>query len=72
MGLQAPSKVQKLQQTLHAKAKELPDFRFYALYDKLYREDMLTHAYWLVRHNAGKPGVDGEDFAAIETYGVER
>ena len=72
MSLQAPEKVQKLQQTLHAKAKESPDFRFYALYDKLYREDILAHAYQVARHNGGKPGVDGEDFADIESYGVER
>ena len=72
MSLQAPTKLQKLQQTLHAKAKESPDFRFYALYDKIYREDILAHAYRLARHNGGKPGVDGEDFPAIEAYGVER
>jgi group II intron reverse transcriptase/maturase len=72
MSLQAPEKVQKLQQALHAKAKESPDFRFYALYDKLYREDILAHAYRVVRRNGGKPGVDGEDFPDIEAYGVER
>ena len=72
MSLQAPLKVQKLQQTLHAKAKGSPDFRFYALYDKIYREDILGHAYRLTRSNGGKPGVDGEDFADIEAYGDER
>ena len=72
MSLQAPTKLQKLQQTLHAKAKESPEFRFYALYDKIYREDILAHAYRLARHNGGKPGVDGEDFSDIEAYGVER
>ena len=72
MSLQAPLKVQKLQQTLHAKAKGSPDFRFYALYDKMYREDILGHAYRLTRSNGGKPGVDGEDFPDIEAYGDER
>ncbi len=72
MSLQAPIKLQKLQQALHAKAKESPDFRFYALYDKIYREDILAHAYRLVRSNRGKPGVDGEDFPDIEAYGAER
>ena len=72
MGLQAPTKLQKLQQALHAKAKESPDFRFYAVYDKIYREDILAHAYRLARSNGGKPGVDGEDFVQIEAYGVER
>jgi len=72
VSLQAPFKVQKLQQALHAKAKESPEFRFYALYDKIYREDILAQAYRLVRSNRGKPGVDGEDFADIEAYGVER
>lgn len=72
MNLQAPQKVQKLQQTLHAKAKGSPDFRFYVLYDKIYREDILAHAYRLARSNGGKPGVDREDFSDIEAYGVER
>ncbi len=72
MSLQAPEKVQKLQQALHVKAKGSPEFRFYALYDKLYREDILSHAYWCARSNGGQPGVDGEDFADIESYGVER
>ena len=72
MSLQTPEKVQKLQKALYAKAKGSPDFRFYLLYDKLYREDILDHAWRLTRSNGGKPGVDGEDFADIETYGVER
>lgn len=72
MGLRAPEKLQKLQQTLHAKAKESPEFRFYALYDKIYREDVLTHAYRCVRRNGGQPGVDGEEFRDIESYGEQR
>lgn len=65
-------KVQKLQQALHTKAKESPDFRFYVLYDKVYRDDVLAHAYRCARSNGGKPGVDGEGFADIESYGLER
>jgi group II intron reverse transcriptase/maturase len=72
VSLQAPFEVQKLQQALHAKAKETPDFRFYVLYDKIYRQDILTHAYRLARSNGGKPGMDGEDFPDIEAFGIER
>jgi group II intron reverse transcriptase/maturase len=72
MSLQAPAKVQKLQTALHAKAKESPGYRFYALYDKVYREDILAHAYTLCRKNGGAPGVDGEDFGAIEASGLQR
>ncbi len=57
MSLQTPVKIQKLQNALHAKAKGSPDFRFYLLYDKLYREDILDYAWRLTRNN-GKPGVD--------------
>ncbi len=70
--LVTPAKVQKLQRALHAKAKAEPGFRFYALYDKLYREDILSHAYALCRANRGAPGVDDQDFDEIESYGVER
>jgi group II intron reverse transcriptase/maturase len=64
--------VQKLQMALHAKAKAEPGFRFYALYDKISRDDILMHAYAQCRSNKGAPGVDGQDFADIEAYGVER
>jgi group II intron reverse transcriptase/maturase len=57
---------------LHAKAKAEPGFRFYALYDKISRDDILMHAYAQCRSNKGAPGVDGQDFADIEAYGVQR
>ena len=70
--LATPISVQKLQTALHAKAKSEPGFRYYALYDKIYREDLLAHAYAQCRSNKGAPGVDGQDFADVEAYGVER
>jgi group II intron reverse transcriptase/maturase len=72
MNLTTPASVQKLQTALHAKAKEAPGFRFYALYDKVYREDVLAFAYQCCQANGGAAGVDGQSFADIETYGVER
>jgi len=60
-----------LQTALHAKAKAAPRYRFYLLYDKLYREDILAYAYQVCRANRGGPGVDGQRFADIEAYGVE-
>jgi RNA-directed DNA polymerase len=65
-------KVRKLQETLHAKAKESPSYRFYALYDKVWRADVLAIAYARCQANQGAAGVDGQTFADIETYGVER
>jgi group II intron reverse transcriptase/maturase len=56
---------------LHAKAKTETGYRFYALYDKIYREDILAYAYAQCRSNKGAPGVDGQDFADIEAYGLE-
>jgi group II intron reverse transcriptase/maturase len=70
--LATPGSVQKLQTALHAKAKSAPGYRFYALYDKIYREDILAHAYAQCRSNQGAPGVDGQDFEAVEAYGVQR
>lgn len=70
--LSTPLKVQKLQMALHAKAKAEASYRFYALYDKICREDILAHAYACCRANKGASGVDGQSFADIETYGVER
>ena len=64
--LATPKRVQKLQTALHAKAKAEAGYRFYALYDKISREDILAHAYAQCRSNKGAPGVDGQDFADIE------
>jgi RNA-directed DNA polymerase len=70
--LSTPNSVQKLQMALHAKAKAEVGYRFYALYDKISREDILAHAYAQCRSNKGAPGVDGQDFEDIEAYGVQR
>ena len=70
--LSTPNSVQKLQTALHAKAKAEPGYRFYALYDKISREDILAHAYAQCRSNKGAPGVDGQDFEDVEAYGVQR
>ena len=70
--LSTPKSVQKLQMALHAKAKAEAGYRFYALYDKISREDILAHAYAQCRSNKGAPGVDGQTFADVEAYGVER
>jgi RNA-directed DNA polymerase len=72
VSLTTPASVQKLQTALHAKAKESPNFRFYALYDKVYRKDVLAFAYERCKANGGVAGVDGQTFEDIEAYGVER
>src|SRR5438270_12600954 len=72
MSLVPPPKVGKLRETLHAKAKRAPTYRFYALYDKVYRADVLAYAYACCRANDGKPGVDGQTFEDIKAYGLER
>ena len=70
--LSTPKSVRKLRRALHVKAKAEPDFRFYALYDKVYREDILAHAHAQCRANRGAAGVDGQEFADVEAYGLAR
>jgi RNA-directed DNA polymerase len=72
MSLTPPEKVGKLQTALHAKAKASPSYRFYLLYDKLYRWDVLVFAYERCKANKGAAGVDGQTFADIEAYGERR
>ena len=71
MSLATPDNIRTLQRKLYLKAKAEPNFRFYLLYDKIYRADILRHAYALVRANKGAPGVDGVSYAAIEAAGLE-
>jgi RNA-directed DNA polymerase len=71
MSLVPPDTVRKLQTALHSKAKAASGYRFYALYDKLYRQDVLLHAYQCCRANRGSPGVDGQSFDDIESAGQE-
>ena len=72
MSLEPPEKVRKLQTALQAKAKAAPAYRFYLLYDKLYRWDVLAHAYLRCKSNKGVAGVDGQSFADIEAEGERR
>src|ERR1700748_3479313 len=71
MSLQTPTKIRTFQRKLYCKAKAEPDFRFYLLYDKVWRADILEHAYEVARDNRGAAGVDGMTFAAIEAMGPE-
>src|SRR6516225_11836700 len=70
MSLATPSKIRELQIKLYRKAKSEPGYRFYMLYDKIYREDILAHAYAVARSNKGAPGVDGQTFERIESAGL--
>src|SRR4030095_7242262 len=71
MSLATPSKTRELQIKLYRKAKNEPGYRFYMLYDKIYREDILAHAYELARANKGAAGVDGQSFEEIESKGLQ-
>lgn len=71
MSLETPEKIRNLQRKLYIKAKAEPEYRFYLLYDKVCREDILEHAYKLAKGNRGAPGVDGVTFAQIEEAGVK-
>ena len=71
MSLETPNRIREFQRKLYVKAKQEPAFRFYLLYDKIHRQDILTHAYALAKANGGAPGVDGESFAGIELGGRE-
>ena len=72
MSLRTPDNPKRLQASLYRKAKQEPSCRFHVRYDKVWRTDILAHAYALNRQKDGAPGVDGQTFADIEAYGVER
>ncbi len=72
VSLRRPDKIQELQRKLCRKAKQESTYRFYSLYDKVHRQDILAHAYAVARAKGGAPGMDGQTFADIEEYGERR
>jgi RNA-directed DNA polymerase len=72
VSLVTPPKLRRLQEALYTKAKQEPAYRFYLLYDKVHRADILAHAYALSKQHGGAPGVDGVTFEDIEGAGLER
>jgi RNA-directed DNA polymerase len=71
MSLATPDNIRTFQRKLYVKAKAEPDFRFYLLYDKIHRADILLHAWRQAKANGGAPGVDGITFTMIEATGVK-
>jgi len=69
MSLETPIKIRQFQRKLYTKAKQETSYRFYTLYDKILREDILAHAYELAKANGGAPGMDNQTFDGIETAG---
>ena len=71
MGLETPNKIRELQRKRYRKAKGEPDDRLYLLYDKIQREDILSHADAPAKANAEAPGVDRESFSGIEPWKLD-